>query len=212
MLFLDRNDAARQLADELKSYRDKNPLVLAIPRGAVPMGKIIADALHGELDVVLVRKLRAPHQVELAVGSIAENGLTFIAPHAASVGATKEYLELEKARQLEIIRQQRKKYTHLRPPIDPRDRVVIVVDDGLATGATMLIALQAIRSRQPNKLICTIPVAATESLAQIKPYADEIIALYTPDTFYSVGQFYRHFTQVEDQEVTALLTDKNKTS
>lgn len=207
MLFVDRDDAARQLAEELNSYRDKNPLVLAIPRGAVPMGKIIADALHGELDVVLVRKLRAPHQVELAVGSIAENGLTFIAPHAVSVGATKEYLEHEKAHQLEIIHQQRKKYTHLRPSIDPRDRIVIVVDDGLATGATMLTALQAIRSNRPSKLICAVPVAAAESLVQIKPYADEAVVLYVPDTFYSVGQFYRRFTQVEDQEVTALLTN-----
>jgi putative phosphoribosyl transferase len=204
--FESRVDAATRLAEALAGYRGRDPLVLAIPRGAVPMGRVLANKLQGQLDVVLVRKLRAPLNLELAVGSIDESGWTYVSEHAASVGADAAYLEREKRTQLDTLRRRRAQYTPLRAPIEAQGRIVIVVDDGLATGATMIAALHAARARQPARLICAVPVAAQESLERVRSYADEIVCLDTPTDFYAVGQFYREFKQVEDEEVVALLS------
>ena len=204
-MFNDRIDAARQLAEELRQYRGQNPLVLAIPRGAVPMAKIIAEELGGSFDVVLVRKLRAPYQPELAIGSIDESGWAYIADHAASSGASKEYIESEKQTQMETIRKRRNQYTPIRPPIDPAGRIVIVIDDGLATGATMISALHGLRARKPAKLICAVPVAPPDTLKKVAAMADEVICLEAPEYFQAVGQFYRNFSQVEDEEVMEIL-------
>lgn len=204
-MFHDRNEAAILLAEQLKDYQGKTPLILAIPRGAVPMAKIIADQLDGEFDVVLVRKLRAPDYPELAIGSIDESGWTYIADHAASVGADSEYIEAERQQQMATIRQRRAQYTPVRSPIDPAGRVVIVIDDGLATGATMISALHGLRSRKPARLICAIPVSPPETLRKIQPLADQVVCLDTPDNFRAVGQFYVNFPQVEDEEVIKVL-------
>jgi predicted phosphoribosyltransferase len=204
-MFHDRNEAAILLAEQLKDYQGKNPLILAIPRGAVPMAKIIADQLDGEFDVVLVRKLRAPDYPELAIGSIDESGWTYIADHAASVGADSEYIEAERKQQMTTIKQRRAQYTPVRSPIDPAGRVVIVIDDGLATGATMISALHGLRSRKPARLICAIPVSPPETLRKIQPLADQVVCLDTPDNFRAVGQFYVNFPQVEDEEVIKVL-------
>ena len=206
-MFEDRNDAARQLAVELKQYRGQNPLVLAIPRGAVPMAKIISGELGGSFDVVLVRKLRAPFQPELAIGSIDESGWAYIAEHAASTGASKDYIESEKQAQMETIRKRRNQYTPIRPPIDPGGRIVIVIDDGLATGSTMISALHGLRARNPAKLICAVPVAPPDTLKKVEKMADEVICLEAPEYFQAVGQFYRNFSQVEDEEVIEILRD-----
>ena len=205
MIFRDRIDAAQRLARALAGYRGKNPLVLAIPRGAVRMGKVLADALEGELDVVLVRKLRSPESAEFAVGAIDESGWAYVADYAAEAGADEAYLAREKRIQIETLRKRRAQYTPARPPADPAGRIAIVVDDGLATGATMIAALHAVRAKKPARLICAVPVAAPDSLAKVSPHADEVVCLDTPANFYAVGQFYRDFPQVEDDEVAALL-------
>ncbi|MCE5232416.1 MAG: phosphoribosyltransferase family protein [Mizugakiibacter sp.] len=203
--FRDRADAARQLAQALDACRGQHPLVLAIPRGAVPMGRILADALQGDLDVVLVRKLGAPGNPEFAVGAIDERGTVWLAPHAARSGADPAYVERESARQLALIRERRARYRGGAPSLDAAGRIAIVVDDGLATGATMAAALRAVRAQGPARLICAVPVAAPESLAGVGHLADEVVCLAQPPDFYAVGAYYLHFPSIDDDMVAALL-------
>ena len=210
--FSSRFAAASALAQALVRYRDKGALVLAIPRGAVPMGRALAEALNADFDIVLVRKLGAPGNPELGVGAIDETGWSYVSDFAASVGAGPEYLESEKKRQLDVLRGRRARYTPSRPPLDPADRIAIVVDDGLATGATMIAALHAVRSKNPRRLVCAVPVAPVESLRQVRPHADEVVCLQTPRDFYAVGQFYEDFQQVEDDEVIAALGDRQRSA
>ncbi len=206
-IFQNREEAARLLARRLGAYyRNKHPLVLGIPRGAVPMAKIIAHALGGELDVVLVRKLGHPSQPELAIGAIDESGKVFYSDYAYEID--EGYLEAEKRRQLEIIRNRRAQYTPHRPPIDPKDRIVIVVDDGIATGSTMTVALRAVRARQPKKLVGAVAVASPQAARAMREEADALVCLKVPVEFYAVGQFFKHFEQVSDEDVIRILASQ----
>jgi predicted phosphoribosyltransferase len=205
MLFHDREDAARRLAERLAEYRGRHPLILAVPRGAVPMGRILADALEGELDVVLVHKLGAPGNPELAVGSVTEDGTVTVNPFAWEIGVTQEHLDREAADQLARLRERRRRYTPIREPADPSGRVVIVVDDGVATGATLLAALRGLRKRDPAELVAAIAVAPPATLERLQAEADRVVCLAAPEPFLAVGQFFRSFPQVSDDEVVGIL-------
>ena len=211
-IFSDRIEAAHRLVRVLAKFRGRRPLIAAIPRGAVLMGEILARELEGDLDVVLVRKLPAPYNPEFAIGSVAESGWTYVASYAEEAGGTADYIDREKTFQLGVIRKRRSRYTPLRPSIDPAGRLVIVVDDGLATGATMIAALHSLRSQKPAWLVCAVPVASSETLEQVRPYADEVVCLETPESFHAVGEFYSNFPQVADGEVEAILTRATQSS
>jgi putative phosphoribosyl transferase len=206
MLFKNREHAGHLLAQRLISYRGKNPLVLGIPRGAAPMAKIIAETLGGELDVVLVHKLGAPDQPELAIGAVDETGRVYLSDYVSELGIGEDYLKSETEKQLATLRRRRATYTPLRPPIDPSGRIVIVVDNGIATGATMIAALRAARAKKPAKLIGAVAVAPLATVARLRKEADEIVCLKIPADFYAVGQFFEDFSQVTDEDVVAILS------
>jgi len=206
MIFRNREHAATLLAQKLAKYKVQKPLVLGIPRGALPMAKIIADALEGELDVVLVHKLGAPGQPEFAIGAVDEEGRVYLADYSVSEwGISSEYVAREKEQQLETLRRRRAQYTPFRSPMNPSGRTVIVVDNGIATGATMIAALRSVREQRPAKLIAAVAVLPVSALKHIRQYADEVVYLDTPEDFVAVGQYFEDFSQVTDEDVVAIL-------
>jgi len=205
LMFEDREDAGRRLAGALAAYAGRDPLVLAIPRGAVPMSWTIAQELGGELDVALVRKLGAPGDPEFAIGAVSEGGDVLLDPSVQQLVVDPWYVEQEVARQRATLRARRAAYTPLRPPIDPRGRLVIVVDDGVATGSTMVAALRAVRARGPAELVAAVAVAAPEAIARLEREADRVVALHVPWRLVAVGHFFRDFSQVSDDEVARTL-------
>lgn len=204
MRFKNREDAARQLAERLAGYKGLNPLVLGVPRGAVPMARIIADTLGGELDVVLVRKLRAPGQPELAIGAVDEAGRVLKGSYFELAG--EQYVRDEIRSQLDVIRSRREMYTRARKPVEPAGRTVVIVDDGIATGSSMLAAIRSVRARKPKKLIVAIGVAPSDTLERIRTEVDEVICVMTPAAFHAVGQFFEDFSEVTDANVVTALT------
>ncbi len=206
MLFRDRREAGEQLAAALQAYRERRPSVLAIPRGGVVVGYAVAAALDAPLDVVVPRKLRAPGNPELAIGAVAHDGTVYLDDALAStLRVSDEYLQDEIAQQTGEVLRRMQLYRGDRPPPDLSGTTAVVVDDGMATGATMIAALRAVRAMRPDRVVAAIPVAPPDSVERLRGEADDVVCLHTPSIFYAVGQFYDDFAQTTDEEVTAIL-------
>ena len=208
MKFADRGEAGRRLADKLLHFKDRQPVVLALPRGGVAVGFEIAHALDAPLDIVLVRKIGVPWQPELALGAVTDGARyeTFIDRNlAASLDIPDSYIEEETSRQLKEIERRREAYCEGRPSLELAGHTAIVVDDGIATGATMRVALQAVRRHGPARLVLAVPVAPPDTLTALREEVDEAVCLETPADLGAIGYYYRDFHQMSDREVTELL-------
>jgi len=208
MRFADRADAGRRLAEALRHYRDRDPVVLALPRGGVPVAAEIAAALSAPLDVLLARKIGVPSQPELAMGAVVDGAepivvrnpevirLAHVDARAFEAAAARALVEVERAR---------RRLVGQRPRVEVAGRAAILVDDGVATGATARAALQALRLKVPRTLTLAVPVASAEALAALEREVDDLVCLERPASFLAVSAFYRDFRQVEDAEVVAIL-------
>lgn len=208
MLFRDRTDAGRQLGQRLLGFKPQGAIVLALPRGGVPVGFAIAEALDAPLDVIIARKLGAPGLAELAIGAIAEGtpAETVIDQTiVAELGVSQAYLDAVIERETREIARRQAAYRRGRAPMAVKDRVAIVVDDGIATGATMRAALRVIRRGGPARTVMAVPVAPPDSIAALGSECDQTVCLATPEMFQAISQFYAEFHQLEDAEVTELL-------
>jgi putative phosphoribosyl transferase len=218
MPFIDRDDAGRQLAKALARYKDRKPIVLALPRGGVPVAAKVAEALHAPLDLLLVRKIGVPFQPELAMGAVVDGAspLTVRNEEVISLAGISEHeFSTVRDQQLAEIERRRKMYVGDRPHPELAAHMVIVVDDGIATGATTRAALEAVRLRKPSKLVLAVPVAPTDTLKKLAGEADEIVCLEDYEEFGAIGFFYSDFRQVSDDEVIELLAShpvEDKTS
>lgn len=208
MLYNDRREAGAELAQRLAARHYPNPVVLALPRGGLPVAAEIARALGAPLGLVLVRKIGAPGDEEFAIGAMAEGNppeLVLDKDVVRMLHVPQDYIDTAKAKALHEIERRRRTYCGTRPPPELAGRTAIITDDGIATGATMLAALRAVRRQNPARLVLAVPLASPEALARLRGAADEIICLHKPVPFVSIGQFYRYFPQLSDAEVIALL-------
>jgi predicted phosphoribosyltransferase len=205
-MYRDRSDGALKVVEQLKERPFCDPLVLAIPRGGVATGAVIAEKLGAELDVVLSRKLRAPDQPELALGAVAEGGEVYLNSYGRELGQQLgAYLEREKQHQLAEIKRRKALFRAVRPAAQMAGRSVIVADDGIATGSTMISALQTAKLQSPHELIVAVPVASPDRLEEVRRWCDDVVCPLTPSYFWAIGQFYEDFRQIEDDEAVELL-------
>ncbi len=206
MLFRNRTEAGRRLAAQLGDLADGDSVVLALPRGGVPVGFEVARALNVPLDVCVVRKLGTPGQEELAMGAIASGGVLVVNWDVADTFAiSQQQIDDVAAREAHELERREQEYRGNRDRVDLRGRTAILVDDGLATGSTMRAAIAAVRQQRPKKVVVAVPVAARSTCAELQEEADEMVCLYTPLQFYAVGQWYQNFSQTTDEEVRELL-------
>ena len=204
--FADRREAGRLLARELERYRKPRPVVLGIPRGGVVVAAEIAEGLDAELDIVLSRKIGSPSNPEIAIGAISEDGQLFLDERIrAMLGVPEAFVARQRSLQLEEITRRTALYRAARPKIPLTGRVVILSDDGLATGSTMQAALWAVRRERPGQVIVAVPVGAPDTIERIAASAEEVVCLRAPEDFGAVGRFYRTFDQTEDREVVEIL-------
>jgi putative phosphoribosyl transferase len=212
-MFANRRSAGRQLSRRLQHLRDEKPVVLALPRGGVPIGFEIAERLDAPLDIVLVRKIGVPWQPELALGAVVDGADPQVIINqtlAAELAVDESYITSETARQLEEIERRRKIYLGDRPSVPVAGRTAIVVDDGIATGSTVRTALRAIRNAGAGKIVLAVPVAPADTLEELRGEVDEIICLSTPSPFIAVGAHYAEFAQLVDADVVSLLDNRHK--
>jgi predicted phosphoribosyltransferase len=200
--YADRRDAGRRLAERLSALAAEKPVVVALPRGGVPVAKEIADALDAPLEILAVRKLGSPQNPEYGIGAVAEDGTTVVDPEAAAVvGVRNGELDAIVAREVAELARRVRAYRGDRPPLDLENRTVIVVDDGVATGVTDTAGLRAVRRRRPRRVVLAVPVCSPDSLGRLRKEADEVVCLRTPPLLRGVSQYYRDFSQVSDEEV-----------
>ncbi len=209
MQFLDRRDAGFRLAEKLASLRGRPGLVvLAVPRGGVVVGAEVARALGAPLDIVIARKVGAPDNPELAIGAVAPDGTTVLDEGlVASLGVSDGYIRAAVEHERQEIERRLRAYRGDRPPLDVAGKTVVVVDDGVATGATTLAAIRYLRKQNPGELILAVPVGPPETIQRLSREADRVVVLYTPELFWAVGAFYQRFEQTTDQEVVELLRE-----
>ncbi len=207
-LFQSREDAGWQLGNRLKSVPLVNPVVLAIPRGGIEVGRPLAAALGAELDIVLSRKLRSQDQPELALGAVSESGVVYLNHHADGMSVAADgHLAVEREHQMAEIHRRAAVFRRVRPRAQLAGRSVIVTDDGIATGSTMIAALKTVRAQKPHELIVAVPVAPEDRLEEVRTLCDRVICLAVPDLFWAVGQFYVHFPEVSDERVVEVLRE-----
>lgn len=212
MIFQDRADAGRQLAARLAPYAGDDTRVLALPRGGVPVGYEVARALRVPLDVFIVRKIGAPGREELAIGAIASGGVRVLNEETiAALGVPPAVIEQITARELLELQRREETYRGGLPAHDVRNRTVILVDDGLATGASMHAAILALREREPRSIVVAVPVAPPDTCAALEDYVDDLVVLAMPSPFRGVGAWYEDFSQIDDDEVRDLLRDASST-
>jgi putative phosphoribosyl transferase len=208
MLFQDRTDAGRQLARALLKYKAKHPVILALPRGGVPVAAEVAAALDAPLDLVLVRKIGVPIQPELAMGAVTDGGEPAVVRNNDIIelcGISAQEFDAVCKEELAEIERRRKRYIGDRDRSKVNGQVAMIVDDGIATGATTLAAIRAVRSRKPRELVLAVPVAPLDTIKKLNPEVDAIVCLETPEELGAIGYFYRDFHQVSDEEVVATL-------
>ncbi|MFB6165344.1 MAG: phosphoribosyltransferase [Haloarculaceae archaeon] len=204
--FSDRTDAGEQLAAELRDRGIDADLVLAIPRGGLPLGRAVADALDAPLDVIVAKKIGAPGNPEYAIGAVAADGSVWRDEAAIDrSGADAAYFERERERTAEAAREKETRYRGDRPEPALADRTVVVVDDGVATGSTVRACLQQLRGADAERVVLAVPVGPPETISELQDLADEVVCLRTPGSFMGVGQFYRRFDQVSDEEAMTYL-------
>ena len=206
-MFTDRIDAGIQLSEKLNSYAGENTVVLAIPRGGLPVASVVAKSLNAPLDVALIKKLGHPHNREYAIGAVSMNNVVL----SDSLGISQAYIKEETERIRGLLKKRYDQYYKNRSPKDLQDKSVIVIDDGIATGNTLMATIELVRKQDPGKVIVAVPVAPMTSLYKFKdsPLVDEVVCLSTPLNFHAVGQFYERFTQVSDEEAIAILESSN---
>ncbi|OZV69791.1 phosphoribosyltransferase [Winogradskyella aurantia] len=206
MMFKDRIEAAMLLADELESYRGKNAIILAIPRGGVPMGYIIAKRLHLPLEVVLSKKIGHPLHKEFAIGAVTLKSQVL---SNAAADVSPRYLDEETKKIRALLTKRYRDYYGDKPPLQLKDKILIIVDDGIATGNTIISTIEMLHAEHPEKIVVAIPVSSQDALQKLKnsPFIDDVVCLSTPINFRAVGQFYRNFDQVDDAEVKTLLKE-----
>jgi putative phosphoribosyl transferase len=208
MILKDRKQAGIQLAAELLRFKEQDPVVLALPRGGVPVGFEVAKALGAPLDLILVRKIGAPFQPELAVAAVVDGErmeLVINEDVLAALDLSEEDIRKQAKQEVEEIERRQRLYLGGRERVRVRGRTVLVVDDGIATGATMRASLRAVRRREPSRLVLAVPVAPAETVDQLRREVDEVVCLAMPSPFGAIGQFYVDFRQVGDDEVRDLL-------
>lgn len=213
-MFKDRHEAGKLLAEKLSEYKNTNTIIFAVPRGGVVVAYEVASKLNVPLDLAIPRKIGAPKQPELAIGAVAQDGTTVLDNQLVrQLGVSRDYIEEEARQQIEEIERRLKKYRgDLKQYPNIKNKNVILIDDGIATGATIKAAILSLRKQEPASIIIAIPVGPADTIDSLREEADKVICLETPQTFYAIGQFYQDFTQTTDEEVINLIKKRTKKS